>query len=144
MHTILKTENSSAMSISFNACADSELVYRVRLGETGAFDEIDNRYRGVLYRFLLRFTFNAELAEELTQRVLVRAFEMIDQLKSGDKLVGWLHRIAFRLAVSEVRCKKGVSLDELDEPFTCPVNQIDVEDEKRNLWNCAKKHLSQD
>jgi RNA polymerase sigma factor (sigma-70 family) len=43
-----------------------------------------------------------------------------------------------------VRCKKGVSLDELDEPFTCPVNQIDAEDEKRNLWNCAKEHLSQD
>ncbi|MDR2114766.1 MAG: sigma-70 family RNA polymerase sigma factor [Planctomycetaceae bacterium] len=128
----------------FNSCADSELVDRVRLGETTAFDEIDHRYRETLYRFLLRITFNSELAEELTQRTLIRAFEMIGQLQSGEKLSGWLHRIAFRMAVAENRCKKTVSLEGLGEPTMRYENRLEIEEEKRNLWNLAEQHLSQE
>ncbi|MDR0705641.1 MAG: sigma-70 family RNA polymerase sigma factor [Planctomycetaceae bacterium] len=141
----LKTEMKGTDSCDIfvdNCCTDSELVDRVRLGETKAFDEIDHRYRETLYRFLLRFTFSTELAEELTQQTLIRAFEMIGQLHSGEKLAGWLHRIAFRMAVAEKRRKKTVTLDGLNEPATYSPNQLDLEEEKQNLWNLAKQHLS--
>ncbi|MDR3196618.1 MAG: sigma-70 family RNA polymerase sigma factor [Planctomycetaceae bacterium] len=137
----LKTKVKGALS-PFDSCADSELVDRVRLGETAAFDVIDHRYRETLYRFLLRFTFNSELAEELTQRTLIRAFEMIGQLQSGEKLAGWLHRIAFRMAVAEKRCKKTVPLDGLSEPVTQQENRLEIEEEKQNIWKLAEQHLS--
>ncbi|MDR0390450.1 MAG: sigma-70 family RNA polymerase sigma factor [Planctomycetaceae bacterium] len=130
------------IAASFKTCADSELVDHFRLGVSEAFDEIDYRYRKSLYYFLLRFTSNSELAEELTQRTLIKAFEMIGQLKFGDKLAGWLHRIAFRLAVSESRCKKNVPLDELPEQFVQHINTVELEEEKQNIWSQAKKHLS--
>jgi RNA polymerase sigma-70 factor (ECF subfamily) len=137
------TDNRCTDSECTNSeCTDSELVDRVRLGETKAFDEIDHRYRETLYRFLLRVTFNSELAEELTQRTLIQAFEMIGQLQSGKKLAGWLHRIAFHMAVAEKRRKKTVTLDALSEPATYLPNRIDLEEEKQNLWNLAKQHLS--
>jgi RNA polymerase sigma-70 factor (ECF subfamily) len=129
---------------SLKTCADSELVDRFRLGEAAAFDEIDYRYRKLIYRFLLRFNSDSESAEELTQCTLIRAFEMMGQLKCGDKLAGWLHRIAFRLAVSARRCKKTVPLDGLGKPFAQPINQIDLEEEKQNVWSRAEKYLSAD
>jgi RNA polymerase sigma-70 factor (ECF subfamily) len=141
----LKTKMKGTNSFDIftdNRCPDSELVNRVRLGETKAFDEIDHRYRETLYRFLLRFTFNSELAEELTQQTLIRAFEMIGQLQSGEKLAGWLHRIAFRMAVAEKRRKKTVTLDDFSEPATYLPNQLDLEEEKQNLWKLAEQHLS--
>lgn len=126
----------------FKTLADSELVELIKSGETKAFDEIDNRYRSILNRFLLRFTISSESAEELTQRTLIRAFEMIKQLKSGDKIAGWLHRIAFRLTVAENRCKKNVSLEDSDEPLIYQLNQIDLDDEKQNIWRYVKETLS--
>jgi RNA polymerase sigma-70 factor (ECF subfamily) len=139
----LKTNAEGALA-PFNTCTDSELVNRVRLGETKAFDEIDNRYRETLYRFLLRFTLGSELAEELSQRTLIRAFEMIGQLQSGEKLAGWLHRIAFRMAVAEKRGRKTVPLESLNEPAVMLPNRFEAEEEKQNLWKLAKQHLSPD
>jgi RNA polymerase sigma-70 factor (ECF subfamily) len=86
----------------------------------------------------------AELAEELTQRTLIRAFEMIGQLQSGGKLAGWLHRSAFRMAVAEKRSRKTVPLDDFGEPATLPVNRLDMEEERQNFWNLAEQHLSAD
>ncbi|MDR2440461.1 MAG: sigma-70 family RNA polymerase sigma factor [Planctomycetaceae bacterium] len=140
MKTKVKGELSPFRSCT--DCTDSELVNRVRLGETEAFDVIDHRYRETLYYFLLRFTFNSELAEELTQRTLIRAFEMIGQLQSGEKLAGWLHRIAFRMAAAENRYKKTVSLEGIGEPVIQQENHLEIEEEKQNLWNLAKQHLS--
>ncbi|MDR2755477.1 MAG: sigma-70 family RNA polymerase sigma factor [Planctomycetaceae bacterium] len=137
----LKTKAKGDALSPFHSCADSELVHRVRLGETKAFDVIDHRYRETLYRFLLRFTFNSELAEELTQRTLIRAFEMIGQLQSGEKLAGWLHRIAFRMAVAENRSRKTASLEGLGEPALQQENHLEIEEEKQNLWNIAEQNL---
>ncbi|MDR0611164.1 MAG: sigma-70 family RNA polymerase sigma factor [Planctomycetaceae bacterium] len=142
LKTEMKETESSRDIFTDRRCTDSELVNRVQLGETKAFDEIDCRYRETLYRFLLRLTFNSELAEELTQRTLIQAFEMIRQLQSAEKLAGWLHRIAFRMAVSEKRRKKTVTLDSLGEPATYSPNQLDLEEEKQNFWNLVKQHLS--
>jgi RNA polymerase sigma-70 factor (ECF subfamily) len=136
--------NREGVSAPFNICTDSELVDRVRLGETKAFDEIDRRYRKTLYHFLLRFTFGSEQAEELAQRTLIRAFEMIGQLQSGEKLAGWLHRIAFRMAVAEKRCRKTLPLEDFSEPAVMLPNRFEVEEEQQNLWNRAKQHLSPD
>jgi RNA polymerase sigma-70 factor (ECF subfamily) len=142
LKTKMKETESSVGIFVDNRCTDSELVERVQLGETKAFDEIDHRYRKTLSHFLLRFTFDSELAEELTQQTLIRAFEMIGQLQSGTKLAGWLHRIAFRMAVTEKRRKRTVTLNDLHEPAIHLTNRLDLEEEKQNLWNLAKQHLS--
>lgn len=126
--------------------SDTDLVHRVQAGEKNAFDEIDRRYRGPLNRFLLRYALGAEHADELCQQTLLRAFQMIGQLRSAESLAGWLHRIAFRLAAAEGRRRKTVSLDssEYIEPAIGTMDRVSCDEERRNLWQNAKKHLTED
>ena len=124
--------------------SDAELVHRVRTGRKEAFNEIDRRYRPVLHRFLTRYTFCAHQAEELVQRTLIRGFEMIGQLESGEKLVGWLHRIAFRMAAAEGRKRHVASLDAegTAEPTVVFVDEVQRNEERYNIWRIAQEKLS--
>ena len=123
---------------------DAELVRRVLDGDLEAFDEIDRRYREPLCRFLHRYTLGRESAEELCQRTLIRAYEMLRQIQSPDKLAGWLHRIAFRMAAAEGRRRKSVSLDmaDYDVPDDFRPNGLEREEESKDLWKTAETELS--
>ena len=124
--------------------SDAELVCRVQTGRNEAFDEIDRRYRPVLHRFLTRYTFCAHQAEELAQRTLIRGFEMIGQLESGEKLVGWLHRIAFRMVAAEGRKRRIASLDAegVVEPVVVFADEVQRREERNNIWRIARNELS--
>jgi RNA polymerase sigma-70 factor (ECF subfamily) len=124
--------------------SDAELVRRVQSGRQEAFNEIDRRYRPVLHRFLTRYTFCVHQAEELVQKTLIRGFEMIGQLESGEKLVGWLHRIAFRMAAAEGRKRKMASLDAegIDEPMVVFDDETQHREERYNIWQTAQTELS--
>lgn len=124
--------------------SDALLVRRVQAGEVEVFDEIDRRYRGLLYRFLTRHAKGPEHAEELCQKTLIRAFEMIGQLQSGASLAGWLHRIAFRYAAADGRQRTMVSLSTLEhvEPTVSMPDRLSGEEERKNLWNVAQSQLS--
>lgn len=126
--------------------SDSDLVRRARSGDKAAFDAIDRRYRGMLFGFLLRYVRGAELAEELTQRTLIRAYEVIGQLREESKLVGWLHRIAFRLAAAEGRRRKNLSLEEMENDVVAPAtpDQLMETERTRNLWETARQVLSEE
>lgn len=123
---------------------DADLVRRVLDGDLEAFDEIDRRYREPLGRFLHRYTMDRNRAEELCQRTLIRAYEMLRQLESPDRLAGWLHRIAFRMAAAEGRRKKMVSLEtvgiEVVENFDR--SELERNEESQNLWATARRELS--
>lgn len=124
---------------------DAELVRRVLDGDLEAFDEIDRRYREPLCRFLYRYTLGRELAEELCQRTLIRAYEMLRQLESPEKLAGWLHRIAFRMAAAEGRRRKMVSLDATaiyDVAAPGEPARIEREELSTDLWQTAERELS--
>ena len=124
--------------------SDAELVRRVQAGRSEAFNEIDHRYRPILHRFLTRYTLCVHQAEELVQRTLIRGFEMIGQLDSGDKLVGWLHRIAFHMAAAEGRKRRLTSLDAegVVEPAVEFIDEVQQREERNNIWRIARKELS--
>jgi len=124
--------------------SDAELVRRVQAGQSEAFNEIDRRYRPVLHRFLVRRTLCVHQADEFVQRTLVRAFEMLGQLESGDKLVGWLHRIAFNIAATEGRKRRVASLDadEATEPMVEFADEVQQREERVHIWQTARAALS--
>ena len=124
--------------------SDTELVCRVQAGRNEAFDELDRRYRPVLHRFLTRYTLCVHQADELVQQTLIRAYEKIGQLESGEKLAGWLHRIAFRMVAAEGRKRKVASLDaeEIVEPTIVQADEVQNREERYNIWRIAKQELS--
>lgn len=73
------------------------------------FDEIYRLYVGDVYRFLLRLSGDVNVAEELTQETMFRAFKSINKFDGGCKLSVWLCQIGKNCFYD--RCRKNKILD---------------------------------
>ncbi|MGL4943617.1 MAG: RNA polymerase sigma factor [Thermoguttaceae bacterium] len=136
-----------AAVVESETSSDAELVRLAQSGDRDAFDAIDRRYRSVIVRFLSRYARGPEHADELAQQTIVRAYEMIAQIQNGGSILSWLHRIAYRLLVSESRRRRPVTMSAFDtlEVATTLPNILDkwIADESQNrFWNAAKELLS--
>jgi RNA polymerase sigma-70 factor (ECF subfamily) len=91
--------------------ADSEPA-RLRRGEPDAFDALLNRYQNGLFRYLLRFTGNTALAEDLFQQTWLKALTGIHRYDERKPFEPWLFSIARHLAIDHFRKASPESLDE--------------------------------
>lgn len=73
---------------------DVELVVRHRAGDGRAFDEVYNRYAGMVYGLALRLSANAPEAEDLTQEVFLRIYRHLGGFRGGSTLKTWVYRVA--------------------------------------------------
>ena len=78
------------------------LAYRTR-HDRGAAGELIRRYERPLYGYLLRYTGNPGLAEELFQTTFQRVIERADQFAAERKFRPWLYSIATHLAIDAGR-----------------------------------------
>ena len=127
--------------------ADAQLVLMAGTGCREAFDEIDRRYRDRIRRYLQRHANGWSHADDLTQQTLIRAFEVIDQLRFGDRLGAWLYRIAYRLLIDHSRKKHFQHRTLETEPVDCSrvtVDSMIAEEEKNDIWQIARRTLSHD
>ena len=73
-----------------------------------AMDEFLKRYKNPIYHFVLRLSWNAQEAEDLTQEVFLRLHQYRDEYRPIAKFSTWLFTIAHNLSVSRLRKKKWV------------------------------------
>lgn len=73
---------------------DGDIVRACLDGRTELFAELVRRYTNVVATYLFSRVRNKELAEELTQEAMVRAFEFLPRLKAPRSFAGWLLGIA--------------------------------------------------
>ena len=59
-----------------------------------------------LWRFALRLTCDSHDAEDLVQRVCIRALEKQHQFKYGESAVGWLFAVMHSIWLNEIRARK--------------------------------------
>ncbi len=64
------------------------------------------RYRGDVYKFLLRRTGNHADAEELTQEVFTAAAVTLSHADAPDSMRGWLYTVAERRLIDELRRRR--------------------------------------
>lgn len=82
---------------------DDELMIRVQQGDSSAFAELVERHQGRLKGFLLKYTRDAQLAEDLTQETLLRVYSQAwDYLPLG-RFTSWMYRIARNLLIDDHR-----------------------------------------
>ncbi len=98
---------------------DAKLVERFQNGDIDAFNEIDRFYRPRLIRFIFRRLQSKDLAEEIAQETLTRAFATLHGLQGRDFLSPWLYRIAYNYCVDWQRrnwdpTRRTISYDESD------------------------------
>ena len=97
---------------------DAVLVERARGNDTGAFDELVERYKQRVYGTIYHMTSNHEDANDLAQETFIRAYKNLNRFKGDSSFYTWIYRIAVNTTInflnSRRRRKNFFSLDDVD------------------------------
>tara|TARA_B100001248_G_scaffold262728_1_gene261736 strand:- start:9318 stop:9932 length:615 start_codon:yes stop_codon:yes gene_type:complete len=89
-----------------SATTDKELVKNVKDGNRVAFSELVKRHQKPLFQFIIRYTRNENLAEDIVQDAFIRAYTKIHTFEERAAFKSWLYRIALNLAKNKLRREK--------------------------------------
>ena len=85
---------------------DAELVRRILSGEVERFETLVARYQTRLFRYICRYTKEAEDARDLTQDVFVKVYGALDSFDPRYRFSTWLFRIAGNAAIDHLRRRR--------------------------------------
>jgi len=85
---------------------DSILVKNCQAGEYESFNVLAERYHSRLYGVALRMVGNHQDACDVTQEVLLKAFENVGRFRERATFRTWLYRIAFNECITLLRKRK--------------------------------------
>lgn len=97
---------------------DADLVRRILEGEGDLFETLVSRYQLRLFRYLARYTGDAEDARDVTQEVFFKVYGALDSFDPHYKLSTWLFRIAGNAAIDHLRRRRVRAL-----PLEMPVDE---------------------
>jgi RNA polymerase sigma factor (sigma-70 family) len=69
---------------------DRSLVAACRRGDAGAWERLIRRYRRLIYSIPVSYRLDADLADEVFQRVAIKLFEHLDGVRDPDSLASWI------------------------------------------------------
>ena len=85
--------------------SDLALVLALQHGEDRTLNELMDRHREGLFRFVLRHVRNETDALELTMETFVRAYFNVGKFRPRAKFVTWLYQIALNLCRDHLRSR---------------------------------------
>ena len=116
--------------MSPRAAEDADLIRQGARGSVAAYDLLVSRWEKRVYNYLLRITGNREDSLDLTQDVLLKAYQNLARLDNPARFAPWLYRIAHNEAYSMFRKRRLESdVDELESEGTgygIPVGGISI------------------
>jgi RNA polymerase sigma-70 factor (ECF subfamily) len=115
---------------------DEMLMLAYQAGDADAFDTLYQRYRGRLFRFLVREAGSREAGEEIYQEAWMRLIRHRKQYRVEARFSTYLYRLAHSALVDYLR-KRGrlwrheETVDELPDDIACPLPGPEAEQERR-------------
>ena len=110
--------NPRAAGLEAGRNSDAQLLAAANGGDSVAFGELFNRYKGRIFRLAQRIMRNHEDSEDVVQEAFQLAFVHLQDFEGSARFSTWLSRIAINVALMKLR-KKGrkaeVSIDEHSE-----------------------------
>lgn len=91
--------------------SDNEVVQMVRNGERSAFAILVRRHQRSLFRLSLRFVKDADIAEDVVQESLIKAYERLASFEARASFKSWLFQIAINTAKNKLRDRREDSTD---------------------------------
>ena len=98
-----------------DACTDEELMESLRDGRDDALADLVGRYQNDVFRFCLHYVKNVEQAKEMAQETFLRVYAARDRFDTDRKFKPWLLCIARNLCLNDLKRKKTVSMETLEE-----------------------------
>ncbi|MCD4825499.1 MAG: sigma-70 family RNA polymerase sigma factor [Phycisphaerae bacterium] len=106
----VSTESSSGVT-------DAQLMQRHLDGDAGAFAALVRRYKQPLYGYLVRFTGDATLAEDVFQETFLKVYQAAGSFDLSRKFRPWLYTVATNKARDALRKKNRHRETPLDAPI---------------------------
>lgn len=111
---------------------DADVVRRILAGEDHLYEVLVDRYKNRLFRFISRYTNDAEDARDVAQEVFVKVYGALDSYDPRYRFSTWLFRIAGNAAIDHLRRRKmkTVSLEVPDDGGEGGSKTLDLPDLK--------------
>jgi len=106
----------ATQTIQQHEVSDNELLRRYLDGEAGAFAALLGRYQQSLYGFLVRFTGNGALAEDVFQDTFLQVYRSASTVDHARPFRPWLFTVAANKARDALRRQKRHTAASLDAP----------------------------
>ena len=102
-----------AAEADVNLPDEADLVRKAKFGDASAFGRLYDSTLERIYRYVFFRVTDAELAEDLTSQVFLKAWENLRRYKPGGPFVAWLYTIARNTVIDHYRTRKqSVPLDQ--------------------------------
>lgn len=95
--------------------SDEYLMEQLSLGYDHALADLVRRYQNDVFRFCLHYLKNVDLAKEMTQETFLRIYAARDRFDIERKFKPWMLCIARNLCLNELKRKKAVQMETLEE-----------------------------
>ena len=95
------------------AVSERELVERCRSGDETAFQELVDRYKGLVFALIARTVQDRSRAEDLAQEVFLRVHRGLPYFRGEARLSTWIYRIVANVCVHDAAARPAaISLDD--------------------------------
>ena len=94
------------------AINERELVERCRRGDEGAFQELVDRYKDLVFALIARTVQDRSRAEDLAQDVFLRVHRGLPYFRGEARLSTWIYRIVANVCVHDLGRAPTLSLDD--------------------------------
>lgn len=98
-----------------NEQTDEGLMAMLSGGQDNALAELVRRYQNDVFRFCLHYLKNVEVAKETAQETFLRIYVARDRFDVDRKFKPWMLCIARNLCLNELKRKKTVQMETLEE-----------------------------
>ncbi|MEJ5252963.1 MAG: sigma-70 family RNA polymerase sigma factor [Chthonomonadetes bacterium] len=96
---------------------ERHLIRAAQQGDSRAFDRLVHRYQAQVYRAMTRACANPDLAADVLQEAMIRAFRALPRFRGDASFATWLYRIARNLCVRKQQQMMAYPTVSLDQPM---------------------------
>ena len=126
------------------AASDEMLIQAIAQGNRHGMELLYARHNVRIYRFILRITDNATLAEDIVSDVFLDVWRFADGFKERSQVSTWLLAIARHKTMSALRRRSDEQLDDdsaaaIEDPTDDPEVSVDSKDQSAVVRKCLSQ-----
>lgn len=100
---------------NFQQTVEPELIRRLQRGELDAFEALYRRFERATWTLALRLTGRADVAQEVLQDAMLKAFERARQFRGDAPFAAWLRKLVVNEALMQLRHDRLHVIELLDD-----------------------------
>jgi len=125
--------------------SDEELAHAVQSGDAQSYGILVERYEAKLSRYIRKFMWVKEDAEDVLQDVFLKSYEHIQSFDRNRKFSSWIYRIAHNECINRMKRKRSYSFSAIDfdtwlPNFTSgesPHDEVETKELKKTINECV-------